>query len=219
MNFLDAHKIVHDYGGSLSYPPDKDALLFRPQSLLKNSKDEIFDAFKIFLAHTIMFNTRTQEQLDTYISTLTCLNCFVADSKYWDAIKSKQTANPSGFHKLTINRNQQEEARQRYSNYLKESVNLLNSYRSDEMDDFIVNVINEADRVREKLKAKKLEKAELLDTFNDYCCFVYKHANIDIQENDVYYFRPFYYLRELIHDEDFSDLFKPYEEYLMNYES
>lgn len=53
MNFIEAHMIVHDYGGALAKGTNRNALIFRPNSYLKNTKDEIIDAYKIFYAHMI----------------------------------------------------------------------------------------------------------------------------------------------------------------------
>ncbi len=64
MNFLDAHKIVHDYTNvvaALKTKPDEIAMR---ASLLKNTKDEIIDAFKLFYAHMFLFNTRTKDEFE-----------------------------------------------------------------------------------------------------------------------------------------------------------
>lgn len=82
MNFLDAHKILHSYIDMWATYKIEDVPFYRISDL-KNSKEEIFDAYKIFIAHMFILNTRAQEWHIKINSLVMMLGLFI-DDKYAD---------------------------------------------------------------------------------------------------------------------------------------
>lgn len=64
MNFLDAHKIVHQIWDALGRGNLHKDDFFRPISFIpfEFDKNKVVSAFQIFIAHMILFQTRTPEQ-------------------------------------------------------------------------------------------------------------------------------------------------------------
>ncbi|MGI6731451.1 MAG: hypothetical protein ACOX5F_06130 [Anaerovoracaceae bacterium] len=197
MNFLDAHKIVHDYSGAVGRGADKDALMFRPISYLPTDKDKIIDAFKIFFAHMILFNTRTQEQYEQYYTCLSILKWFVKDEYYETVIEFVS----NGGDQLT-------EAMEYFSDIMEEP-----SYRLEEVEDYFDKMIDDREELLQYYKDGDVTSQNLV---YNYCLDAYKFANIDWNDGYEYYFMSFDVLRKMIDNEKYKSHFKMYCDYILN---
>jgi len=221
MNFLDAHIIVHDYFGSLAKLPDAKALLFRRKSDLKNTKDEIIDAYKLFYAHMLFYCTRSQEEYVQYEMSREWLNCFVDDDKYFDVIRCNILVNESkSFFGKLKNHNALPQAQEKINNYLQESHDLLNDkYRYEEVDEYFDIMKKKIDEIKEIFKDEEEAFGEVSDkTFNEYSIDFfftsYEKAHIKVDETDIAFFYPFETLRNLIENPDSCNIYYKYKNYI-----
>ncbi len=194
MNFIEAHMIVHDYGGALAKGTNRNALIFRPNSYLKNTKDEIIDAYKIFYAHMIFFNTRTQEEYEQYENCRKFLNYFVDDVLYNLVIENEKFLSKKRLFK---NRKKLDEANQLQQQYM-DAISASFSkgyYRNDEIEKFFSDAQSIALNMKPRISNLDLNDEhdfeEYFDTINAYAAIIYPIANIDLQSNDIDYFFPF----------------------------
>lgn len=219
MNFIEAHKIVHDYGSALAKGTDKNALIFRPNSHLNNTKDEIIDAYKIFYAHMVLFNTRTQKEYEQYEACRKFLNHFVDDALYNLVIENERFLSKNS---LFQNANEIEEAKQLQKQYMDAISDSISKgyYRNDEMKKFF----NDAQEIALKFKAG-ISKLDLNDEkdfgqytndINSYAFLIYAIANIDLHANDLDFFFPFPLLQRFCKVPQYKDVFGKYSNYIVN---
>ena len=162
MNFIEAHMIVHDYGGALAKGTNRNALIFRPNSYLKNTKDEIIDAYKIFYAHMIFFNTRTQEEYEQYKNRKKLDEANQLQQQYMDAISASFS---KGYYR-------NDEIEKFFSDAQSIALNMKPRISNLDLND-------------------EHDFEEYFDTINAYAAIIYPIANIDLQSNDIDYFFPF----------------------------
>lgn len=79
MHFLEAYCIVHDYAGAVG--TERKSMLI-PYSSVKHSTQELLDAFVIFFGHMVLWNTRTKEQYEQYLTILHSIYFIVPDETF-----------------------------------------------------------------------------------------------------------------------------------------
>lgn len=79
MNYFEAYRIVQAYTKALAMPKSKYDMLY-PLSSLVNTKEEIWDAYKLFLAHIYIYKSRTLEEFERIITQPTYLEMFYDDA-------------------------------------------------------------------------------------------------------------------------------------------
>ncbi len=216
MNFLDAHRILFDYIDVLATPLPKE-IPFRGISELKNTKDEIINAYKLFIAHMFAFGTRTQKERenidicmmglptfvdDLFIEQLKECQRVLNDNSLWGRIRNK-SAIPFAEEKRNLLLNQllpqvhyPIEEQTAYTDAIYKAAQ---NYRNE-----IAQIHNgESDSLRKKLM-----------TINNYCQKAYQIAHIPMEENDVEFFYPFTLLRHFANDPRLGNLFGPYRTYI-----
>jgi len=195
MNFLDAHKIVHDYAGAMGKGADNDALLFRPLSYIPHQdKDKVIDAYKIFYAHMIFYNTRTQEQYEQYDMILDQLKFFIPDDIYNSVINLTK-------------RNEMKQA----SNFLSEYIDRP-AYRKEEVEEYFNTMIDIKNQTFEKYRNNEITRTE--DVIYNYCIRAYKHANMEFEEDYFYYFLSFDAMRDYLSRNIYKEYYERYKDYI-----
>ncbi len=216
MNLIEAHKIVHDYMQALATPPEENSLFYRPISHLKNTKDEIVDAYKLFYAHMLLFGTRSQKQYQQYEIGRKFLSTFVRDEKYQDVIKCMQVINdgPPQDNSLSF-------CKEKIKIYLTESAALMaHPYRGEEVEAYFARMQQEKAAIEQRWDAGRQTEGRLsLRAYflgcSDYCKKAYQAAGLPMQPTDAEYFYPFEIMRELLQNPGLADIFSPYEEYIL----
>ncbi|MBR0599020.1 hypothetical protein [Sinanaerobacter chloroacetimidivorans] len=197
MNFIDAHKIVHNYAGAMAKGADDNALLFRPLSYIPfQNKDKVIDAHKIFYSHMIFYNTRTQEQYEQYNNILKFLKFFVPDDIYKSVIK-------------LVKKNKMKEASTFMSDYIDKP-----SYRLEEVEDYfstMIDIKNQSLELYDKNEIKTME-----DLIYNYCIRAYQHANIEYKEEYFYYFFKFDVMKDYVDDVNYIKYYHKYRDYILN---
>lgn len=216
MNFLDAHKIVHDFGTAVGRGvPDEHCFLFRPISYIpfKFDKDLVTQAFMIFYAHMFFYNTRTQEEFQAYESVRRTINYFVSDEKL-DEIRYtvKLATSPSLLDKV-LKKTDIEYARNRLSTLLKSDDDLYN-YRGEDVENYCHKMLSLHEKVQLRIASPDYQRKEFYEFAYCYCKSAYDEANIEFHEDYCDYFFPFDFLREYIKQPQWAEYFKDYLEYI-----
>ncbi len=219
MNFIEAHMIVHDYGGALAKKTDKNALIFRPNSHLKNTKDEIIDAYKIFYAHMIFFHTRTQEEYQKYENCRKFLNYFVDDTLYNLVIENEKFLSKKSLFQNAKKVDEAKQLRIQYMDAISTSIS-KGPYRNDELEKFFSDAQEIASKMRPLISNLDLNNEndfeEYFNTINAYAALIYPIANITLQSYDIDYFFSFGMLRILSKMPQYEDLYSKYADYIAN---
>lgn len=220
MNFIEAHKIVHDYCDAIGKPTDKNALLFRPISNCSFlfDKDQIIQAYKIFYSHMIFFGTRTQSEYTRYDMCLNELDHFVSDEIYNDVIRSvKISTDKSRWNKIK-NRKTIPVAKIRMEKYLQQSTDnegLLNTYRKKEVEEYFVKMQNiRVEVLDECMRENPLEYK--IKYLSEYCKRAYIYAKEPFKEEYLRYYFSFDALRKLLFDEQYKPFLQKYYVYIMH---
>ena len=218
MNFLDAHKIIHAYIDVMANRQGSKTPV-RRVSELKNSKKDIFDAYKIFVAHMLAFDTRTQEEYELLNSLIVTLNLFVDDRIVDEFEACQKILDDKSFFGRLKNKTAIPFAEEKRDNLLKEIAPIISElYCSEEMDNFTEEIFAEAKSYRENIstlpKGTRESLVKRLTTINNYCYRVYEIAKIQMVETDVEYFYPFPLLWEFSKNPNLTDLYAPYRQYI-----
>jgi len=177
MNFLQAEKIIQKYGGSITNLKIQNGNIVRRKSWLKNSREEIIKAFKIYIAHGVIFRTLSEESFNSCIVTLDLIDSFIPDdeAEYIDELYKKRLNN----EKLSPKENE----------LINTYVNLFISQEvHDDMCYFIEKV--------EKLKID----SELL------CQNIYTLVNVEYTPEYKKYFNPTFVNNANIYGLDYAEL-------------
>ncbi len=218
MNFIEAHEIVHKYAEAIGKGHDG-ALLCRPISTLTNTPEEITIAHKIFLAHVIMFKTRTKEEFDKYITCYRFLPTFVDDDLYnkmiyLENITEKKTLYYKLFHKSNIINARKEIAE--YNSILADKY-LYSDLRKD-IDDFVINAEEAFYALYNKIKKndRKMNSEEYFYLLENYCEKVYELIGVEeCSESDILLFQDFNTLRDWIKNGTYCKYLNQYHDYIM----
>lgn len=220
MNFIDAHMIVHNYAGSLAKGASENAIIYRPISYLVNTKDEIIDALKLFYAHMIFFNTRTQEEYEQYELARKCLNYFIDDAKYYDVINCNKIINSKSLFEKWRNKTALPFAKEKVNEYLSEISNMMaNPFRGEEVEEYFLEMQTQCAVIKERITVEKREQGSVsnktyYECCNNYCCVAYEKAHLVMEEMDIEYFYSFDILRYFLTRPNLNDLFENYAGYI-----
>jgi hypothetical protein len=222
MNFLNAHKIVHDYAGSVGMGADKNAI-GRPISYLKNTKDEIVNAYKIFYAHMIFFHTRTQDEYDQYQTVYRFINDFIDMDKYNETIECNKIVNNKSIFGKFQNKEKVNNAREKLNGFMQEYADkLLHPYRIEEIDDIFPKLQNKSQELHNYIKEEMEKNGEdsaskiYYSCCEEYCKFAYNLVGIELSETDLPFFMSFDTMRKFLEDKDLSTYYVGYENYVKN---
>ena len=217
MNFLDAHKmIVHDYIDMvvLKQKPNE---IGKRVSLLKNTKDEIIDAFKLFYAHMFLFNTRTNDEFEHFETCRWGLSMFIDDALMDEYSECYKMLNDKSIIGRFRNKSAIPSAKERQAELVKQIGSLIvNHYKDEEMDAFIEKVLPLSKEVQKKWISQSAE-----DQFREtahFCDKVYEIANIPFASKDFIYFFPFATLRRYANTPNSEDDFGKYKGYIFSHQ-
>lgn len=213
MNLLDAHKIVHQYAYVFATGKNQQYFLI-PASILpyycENWKDITINASKLFLAYTILWSTRAQEQFQALNNLLLRLNDFVSDEEAMKANKAWFTIERSSRNKLykLMHKKQIDEAGlmlQRKELYFHSGV-----------DDVFNHMLMYKNNV---FLPQYNERRDFDDLVYQYCIETYRVANIEFRQNYEAYFYSFEIMRKRLDNPSQNKLYARYKDYLITYQS
>ena len=218
MNYLDAHMIINRFIDTAANEKTSSIPVKRISSL-KDSKDAIITAYKIFVAHMFAFNTRTQMEYELLRSLLFSLNAYV-DDKIVDEFESCQAVLESkGFFTRLKNKSAipfAEEKRTRLLNEISESMFDINI--SESIERFESEITVEAKKLIEDLNTMPSGTRETLANrlirICDYCYKVYEIGNIPMNDTDQEYFLPFLMLKHFSTYPSLAHLYDKYRDYV-----
>jgi hypothetical protein len=220
MNFLDAHKIVYDFVDTVA-DNDTSNLPARRISLLKNSKSEIIDAYKLFIAHMFAFNTCSQSEYEQISSLVYSINLFVDDALITEIENCEKTMAPKCLLSPFKSKSSMEAAKAKYDVLTKKLIDHIGPIgQNHDLDVYTSIVLQEANTLKEQLRSVPNDNEKFknqLSLINEYCYKVYSVANIDMDENDVEYFYPFAVLQYFAKNPKLDDLFGNYKSYIFSY--
>ena len=87
MDYIEAHQIVHRYTAAASR---NSGTLLIPYSWVENSDQELIDAFVIFFGHMVVWETRTNEEYQSYKNLIKNIYMIVPDSTYKVVVDAKE---------------------------------------------------------------------------------------------------------------------------------
>ena len=216
MNFIEAHKLVHEYCAALSKPVDKHALIFRPASScgFPFDKDRIIQAFKLFYAHMILFDTRTQIQFEQYEACLLFLNYFIDDNTYEDIIKCVVQATDDGHRSASDSGIIT--ARNNTVKYLRQITEIgVSKYKCEELEGYFA-VMQSYFTFLCKNYSEKFDTVELfVQIVNAYCKTAYQEAGESFSDDDLIYFHDFDVLRKMVDMKEYQAYFIDYRDYIL----
>lgn len=220
MNFLDAHKIVFDYIDVIANTKE---IPFHGIGELKNSIDEILDAYKLFIAHMFAFSTYSEEEYEKFNICIFLLRTFGDDNLVEQLKECQVILDDKSFWGRIKNKSAIPFAKEKSSRLLQE---IDSSYYDDEkrkeMDLYLEAIVQESENFRNQYlqlynnEYQNLQKRLLL--INNYCQKVYQIANIPMDNDDMEYFYPFSFLKECARNKNLEDLFEPYKAYIFENE-
>ena len=208
MNFLDAHKIVGKYVDAFARGSDKNTLNFRPKSYLNGmSMDSIVNAYKIFYAHTILYGSRTKEQIDQYHVLLKMINVFVGDNIYYDVIKclKKNTNLFTGRLKNPI------------SDDLKKYFDLMTDVLTPpdcvyDVFIFFDRMVEVQNELYEAEDAGEIDRPGLVIRYFEKA---YEYAGLEYKDEYMPFFYSFNLMRKHLDDESLGKSYAPYRDYIL----
>jgi len=213
MNFLDAHKIVHEYCGAVAKSKETNSLMYISKSFLPFTFDEqtIIDSFKIFFAHMILYSTRTSEEYEQYKIMSNLMNYFVDNDVYDEIIYSSNIANgkrPLLNKKLKL----YNIAVKKKHYYMDKMAELMKkAYSVDHYYDFFVIM---QEKKKELVGLYKGETFKQIKLYVDEC---YKQIGLEMQSIYYEFFLPFSTMRKHLNDERYAKNYIGYEDYILTH--
>lgn len=222
MNFIDAHKMVHDFAGVVGNGcEDEDDYFLSIESIpFPFDKDRIVSAFQIFIYHMIFFQTRTKEQYEQYYVLYQAnIGRFLPRSEILKVRQySKIIGNKNPIYKV-FNKQKIKMAGELYGNFMEQNAIGLNPYRIDNI--FSTN-LGEMQEYRKEL-AKKISTAsdEVINDIYDhaielYAKRTYEKANIEWKDDHFYYFQKFDVMRNALNKGLYEDYYLKYKDYIFS---
>lgn len=216
MNFLDAHKIINDYiDVSAATPTTKVA---RRLSVLKETKENILIAYKLFVSHMFAFNTRTQHEYENLYSLMLLLPIYVDDEIVDGLEECEKIINSRGIARLK-NKSAIPFAEEKFLRLSKEVLRLSElSCIKAELSGFEKEIMPAAESLSKALNTMPTGTRETMnkrfEIIGQYCCEAYRCAGIKMEEDDVDYFLPFSVLRRFSEYPSLGYLYDRYKDYI-----
>lgn len=222
MNFLDAHKIVHDFACTIGKGcEDEDDFFICIDKLpFEFDKDMIVSAFQIFIYHMIFFRTRTEEEYEQYYVLYQAnIGRFLPRSEVLKIRSySKIIGNKSVIFKA-LNKEKIKMAGELYGQFMEKNLDSLHPYRIDDI--FSTNLGDMQEYKKElTLEVKEKSDAEINEAYDNaielYAKKAYELANIIWLDDYFYYFQDFKTLRKALPNKQYEKYYLPYKEYIMS---
>ena len=221
MNFLDAHKMVHDFGGivgkyytAAGIPISK--IPFRQSTW----KDDLVLAFQLFFAHSILWCTRTNKQLEQYYIVFHNINDAKDDKLINDVNDALKLIGKEKSLYGKMNKKKISEAKEYLSKtFSNQAVGYLNAYRIDDYESFCNHMIDYKNNCFVPAYQKSCSanwNVPLSELVFQYCCEAYESAKAEYKNGYDVYFYSFDQMREWVTDKEMKHYFSGYEEYLMH---
>lgn len=216
MNFLDAHRIVNDYIDICATTPI--TKVARRISELKESKENILVAYKLFVSHMFAFNTRSQQEYEM-LNTLMLLLPIYVDDEIVDGLEEcEKIINSRGISRLK-NKSAIPFAKEKFLRLSKEVLKLSEaSSIMEELSEFEKEIMPIAEALSKTLNSMPTGTRETMNRrFEEiarYCHEVYKCVGIQIEEDDIEYFLPFAVLRQFSEYPSLGYLYDRYKAYI-----
>ncbi len=225
MNFIDAHKIVHIYCGVVARDPLHKDDFFMPISYFpfEFDKVKISNAFHIFLSHTILFSTRTQEEFEKYKEIyVTYINNFIPNDEVINIRKISRLVLKKGYINKIIYGNKIIEAKYLFDNIMSDWTEKT-SCVNDELYKYINSMVEYKEIVVKpqfedlcNLNGTHFSEA-YLNIIKEYAKKAYQLSNIEFKDEYQYFFLPFERLRAFLADTNMKKFYIGYEDYIVNH--
>lgn len=213
MNFLDAHKMVHDISGAFAKDVVHKDDFFRPLSLIPFDfdKDKIVTAFQIYFAHMVLYQTRTPEQYEQYQVMYMNLNMFLPDEEVIRIRKDTQWALRKGIFYNTFFKDKIAKAKDAYG----DDISLWTDSGHYRMDDISNHTAKMQEYRREIVvpmtKNKEIDMDYIIEL---YVQKAYELAEVEYIDDYFYFFHPFDLMRKHLNVPNFRGYYVGYEDYI-----
>lgn len=216
MNFLEAHKTVHEYIDVFANGNFRaDAISLKSITFYcENWQDKLIEASQIFVSHCILWNTRPLEAIDQYFALLRFNNSFIPDDEYQNTQKLwaiiEKDCNSKIYGKIF--KNKVANAKKEYGEFSE-----LHKYKPYRRDD-VVNVYNHMTDYKNSIYLPEFRKKEtpFSELVFQYCLETYKSAGINYSNHDDVYFYSFDQMRKWMINVEMKHYFAAFEQYLMH---
>jgi len=217
MNFLDAHRIVHEFSEAVGKGVESaDDWGFRPISYIpfEFDKDKIFKAFQIFFAHMILYKTRSQGEYEKYKTVFMAIKDFIPDEDLFNIRLASEIASKKGFINKLIYGEKINDANKIMETMLSNRVENLKPECS-EFDDLMKYVAMVEYYYTSKIgDINNYSEDDLDNVIEEYIIRVYKLANIEYKDDYFNFFQPFSVMRNVITFPEYKVYFEGYEDYI-----
>ena len=223
MDYIEAHKICTNFVNIFT----KTSKIYYPSSLLNkcgaSSKTMVEDAMIIFLAHAILWNELSKQEIDSLRILLLQLDNFVDDAlarQHAENLQVIEKASKSILYKIT-HKSEIAASRQFLA---QNSIRLHDSAR---VDNALVHMLNYKQNVYiPKMETLLQEEPSLsneeywrrflrlIAAFSDEVC---NFSGISTKPNDYYLFVSFELMRDWLDDENVGKYYSKYRDYILSY--
>ena len=224
MNYIEAHNICSNYIDIFA----NNLGIYRPISLLRkcgaSSKKMVEDAMILFLAHAVLWNELSEQELEATQVLLLHLDNFVDDEfarQYSENFQVVQKANKSAlykiFHKRTVDASMQ---------YITQNTK-MRLHDCSRVEDSLSHMADYKQNIyTPKMKALLQEEATisndeywrrfllLIADFSDEVC---NFSGISTEPSDYYFFVSFELMHDWIDDENVGKYYSKYREYILSH--
>ena len=180
-------------------------------------KDDVIAAHQIVLAHAVLWNSRTPEQVDQMMALLRFIDCFARDA-FVDEVRSNyRLMKKAGTLYGKIHRKEVERAK---AIFLATPLPTGTPYRLDDVESVYNQMIGyksavfipKLQRYREQGKTSWPEWMELMIEYCDEFCSV---SGVSFEDEDMEFFLPIFELKARLRNDAYRHLYKGYEDYIM----
>ena len=210
MNYFEAYRIVQAYCKALSMPREEHDILY-PLSRLKNSKDEIWDAYKLFIAHILLYKSRTPEEFQTIRTQPTYLEMF-----YDDALANRVNYLSNYAKKKSIFVSQSK--RQQADNELKRILPMDFPQKMLNASSKVDQIIEQIHPIHDEL-VSGIQKTEYMNRFLlSISRKVYETFNLPCNNDEDITFLPYNMYRSYIKGgiQELRDIYSPYLDIILD---
>lgn len=214
MNYIDAHKIIYDYINVASQQADE-GLPARRLSTLRNSKRDIINAYKLFVAHMFVFDTCSQEEYENLTTLVYSIGLFVDDVLIAQLEECQSIMSSKSNNRKVI-----DDATKQYEDLSKRLIKEIEPLGPNkEISAFISSIVPIAKTYKKRVFSvpdggNKL--AAQLEIINEYCYQVYSVAEITMFDDDVEFFYPIKLLQFFANNPKLDSLIGKYKDYIFS---
>ena len=214
MNFIDAHIITHNFIDAVVNYMSEDSLLFLPQSKIQASIPEVYDAFIIFMGHSVFFDTRTHDELLKCVSLTRFIEYIVDDKIYNAVVSDNKLIYSSDKLSSVLKKKKINEAKNRQSVYTKLLAECMERCHRVSMRFSFNKCLTSLENKKSQLSARSHGNFSV-DDIVEYINFVYSFSSQDANpREDYFYFTTFDSMRKDI--QNGSKFYEHYKNYIMH---